>query len=152
MTPSVVRFTTTHLDAAAQLYVSVFNAAPWYDRWTPATACQRLADTLATPGALGFVLVEDDMLGFALGYSEPWYDGAHFYLKEMCVRGDRQRSGLGTRLLQHLEQALREQQVDRVYLLTMHGGPAEAFYARQGYYVSPRMRLMAHRLEDDGQW
>ena len=151
MTPSVVRFTPAHLDDAARLYVSVFNAAPWHDRWTPATAHQRLADTLATPGALGFVLVEGDLLAFALGYSEPWYDGAHFYIKEMCVRGDRQRSGLGTRLLQHLEQALREQQVDRAYLLTLHGGPAEAFYARQGYYVSPRMRLMAHRLGDDGQ-
>ena len=151
MTPSVVPFTPAHLDVAAQLYVSVFNAAPWHDDWTPTTARQRLADTLATPGALGFVLVEGDMLGFALGYSEPWYDGAHFYLKEMCVRGDRQRTGFGTRLLQHLERVLREQQVDRVYLLTMQGSPAEAFYARQGYYVSPRMRLMAHRLEDDGQ-
>lgn len=146
MAMSVAPFTAAHLDAAAQLYVGVFNAAPWHDRWTPATARRRLADTLATPGALGCVLLADDLLGFALGYRESWFDGTHFSLKELCVRADRQRGGLGTQLLHQLERVLREQHVSRVYLLTLHEGPAQAFYARQGYYVSPKMRLMAHRL------
>lgn len=142
----VIPFAAEHLDAAADLYIAVFNAAPWHDRWTMATARARLADTLATPGARGFALLDGALLGFVLGFAEPWFDGTHFYIKEMCVRAGRQRTGLGTRLLQHLERALREQQVDRVYLLTAREGPAQAFYAKQGYYTSPKMCLMAHRL------
>lgn len=146
MALTVVPFAVGHLAAAADLYVTVFNSAPWHDRWTAATARLRLADILATPGAFGFALLDGDLLGFALGFAEPWFDGAHFYLKEMCVRTDCQRMGLGSRLLRHLEQALQERRIDRVYLLTAHEGPAQAFYAKHGYYTSPKMRLMAHRL------
>ena len=147
MAPTVVPFAEGHLDAAADVYVAVFNAAPWHDRWTAATARERLADILATPGALGFALLDREFLGFVLGFTEPWYDGAHFYLKEMCVQTGRQRMGLGSRPLQHLEQALREQGIQRVYLLTAREGPAQAFYAKHGYYTSPKMCLMAHRLD-----
>lgn len=151
MTVSIVPFTAAHLDAAARLYVAVFNAAPWHDRWTTATAHRRLAETLATPNALGFALLDDDLVGFVLGHAEPWFDGDHFYLKEMCIRADRQRGGLGSRLLRHLEGALREQGVGRIYLLTAREGPAAAFYEGQGYYTSRKMALMAHRLEDGAE-
>ena len=146
MAPTVVPFAEGHLDAAADVYVAVFNAAPWHDRWTAATARLRLADTLATPGARGFALLDGELLGFVLGFAEPWFDGTHFYTKEMCVQTGRQRTGLGTRLLQHLERDLREQQIDRVYLLTARAGPAQAIYAKHGYYTSAKMCLMAHRL------
>ena len=117
MAITVVPFTSTHLATAAR-YVVVFNAAPWHDHWTPATARRRLADTLATPGALGFVLRVDHLLGFVLGSGEPWFDGTHCSLKALCIRVDRQRCGLGTLLLRHLDQARQERHVDRVYLLT----------------------------------
>ena len=32
MAVSIVPFTPAHLDAAAQVYVTVFNAVPWHDR------------------------------------------------------------------------------------------------------------------------
>ena len=148
MAVSIVPFTPAHLDAAAQVYVTVFNAAPWHDRWTPPTARRRLAEMLATPHALGFVLLDGALVGFVLGYAESWFDGTHFDLKELCIRTDQQRRGLGTRLLRHLEGALREQGVARVELLTAREGPAAAFYATQGYAVSPRMQMMARRLAD----
>ena len=149
MAVSIVPFTPAHLDAAAQVYVTVFNAAPWHDRWTPPTARRRLAETLATAHALGFVLLDGALVGFVLGHAASWFDGTHFDLKELCIRADQQRRGLGTRLLRHLEGVLREQGVARVYLLTAGEGPAAAFYATQGYSVSPRMRMMAHRLAED---
>lgn len=139
-------FTADHLEEATQLYVAIFNAPPWHDRWTMATAGQRLADILATPGTVGYALFEDELVGFVLGHREPWFDGTHFYLKEMCVKVSRQRSGLGTRLLRQLERELALEGVSRVYLLTMRDGPAAAFYAKNGYYTSPKMALMARRL------
>lgn len=104
---TIYPFADEHLDAAADLYVAVFNAPPWDDAWTREAARRRLGDALATPGSLGLALLGDGLLGFALGHREPWYDGEHYYLKELCVRADRRRRGLGARLLRHLEGELR---------------------------------------------
>ncbi len=146
MAEEIKVFTAEQLDEASHLYVSVFNAEPWNDLWTFETARKRLSDILQTPGFIGFVCLEHELLGFAVGYCEQWFDNTHFYLKEMCVRTGMQRKGIGTRLIDHLERALAEMNVDRVYLLTMKDGQAEAFYAKNGYRTSPRMILMSHRL------
>lgn len=140
-------FTSDHLDAAARLYLSVFNAPPWNDQWTLETAHRRLADTLNTPEALGLIALEGELMGFCIGYSEQWFDGKYFHLKELCVRTDRQRTGIGTHLLHHLEQMLHEMQIARLYLLTMRGSPAEEFYAKRGYSTNTNMILMSHDLD-----
>ncbi len=147
MSGEIRPFTPGDLDGAITLYVGVFNAEPWNDRWTIETARKRLAETFDTPGFLGVVAVENaEPIGFVAGYREQWFTGGHYYLKEMCVRTDRQRAGIGTRLIEHLERRLRDLDVERVYLLTARGGPAETFYAKRGYWASPKMIVMAHRL------
>ncbi len=146
MPVDVAAFRPDHLDAAARLYMAVFNSAPWHDQWTVDTARRRLADTLTTPNALGLVASDHELIGFVIGYGEQWFDGMHFYVSEMCVAPDRQRTGIGTRLLRQLEQTLHALPVTRIYLLTMGGGPAEAFYVKNGFYASPKMVLMTRRL------
>lgn len=146
MTREITAFTAAHVDPTARLYTAVFNGAPWNDWWTLATARKRLTDARDTPGFLGYACFEEALVGFVLGYCEQWFDGAHFYLKEICVDTDRQRAGIGTRLLQHLECALTMMGVSRVYLLTMRDGPAARFYAKNGYYSSPKMGLLVRRL------
>jgi GNAT superfamily N-acetyltransferase len=140
------RLAEHHLSAAARLYVDVFNAEPWNDAWTVDTAQKRLSDMLATPGAFGLVVRPHDPVAVLIGYSEQWYDGTHFYLKEMYVASRHQGTGIGTRLIRRLEHVLRQQGVDRVYLLTERSGPAADFYARLGFYRSEKMAMMAHRL------
>lgn len=135
-----------HMPAATRLYVEVFNAEPWNDRWTYSTAFTRLQNTFNTPGAFGLVAEPDHPIGVVIGYIEQWYDGQHFYLKELFVARERQRSGIGTSLMRQLEDALKQQSVDRVYLLTETSGPAADFYAKRGYYRSPKTALMAYRL------
>jgi aminoglycoside 6'-N-acetyltransferase I len=150
----IVPLAIEHLDACVRLYISVFNGEPWNDCWTAESAHARLADTFSTPGFLGVAAVDDDggdLLGMILGHSEQWFDGRQFYLKEMClkemcVRAELQRTGVGSALLRHLENALRTMSVGRVYLLTLKESAAEAFYAKNGYDTSSKMGLMAHRL------
>ena len=143
----IERLSERHLAAAAQLYVDVFNAEPWNDTWTVETAHKRLAEIFATPGAIGLVVRPQDPIAALIGYTEQWFDGQHFYLKELYVAPGHQRSGIGTMLIRSLEGLLQEKGVDRVYLLTDHDGPAAAFYLRLGFYRSPRMTMMAHRLK-----
>ena len=141
----------SHLPSCADLYVSVFNSSPWHDAWTEEQASRRLEETLTTPGALGLAAFQRGRLvGFLLGYRETWFTGTHYYLKEMCVGTEVQRTGIGGRLIENLSERLRRERVERLYLLTMRDGPAAAFYAKRGFYQSSKMGLYASRLAVEG--
>ena len=127
------------LDACASLYVETFNAPPWNESWRTADAAQRLGDLIATPRAVGACLTDADgeLLGFAIGHLERSEAEDHFLLKEMCVRGQEQRQGHGTRLLEALAERLGE--VRHWYLLTARDSDASAFYERNGFRPAGRM-------------
>ena len=46
-----------------------------------------------------------------------------------------------------LSAELRERDTKRIYLLTARGDMSEAFYSKIGFYTSPKMILMARRME-----
>ena len=84
------------LAACASLYASTYNAPPYNERWELSAAERRLGEIQRTPGSFGLVTVEDgSVIGFVLGYSQQWEDRRHFYVKDMLVRPDRQRRGVG---------------------------------------------------------
>ena len=90
--------------------------------------------------------VNGGIVAFALGYGEPTDVGDVFHLSIFCVRPDAQRTGVGTRLLRHLEDRLREIGVSTVYLGTNKGTPAEAFYRKHGHEVSQEEIEMSRNL------
>lgn len=130
---ALVALTDRRLDDCARLFATVFSAPPWDEGWTLAAARARLAEILKTPGAAGLAWVEEKPVGLVAGYCERDAGGHMFYLKEMCVRPDRQRQGIGARLLAAWEERLRKSGVRQIYLMTRRGGPAEAFYAANGF-------------------
>lgn len=139
-------FDAALLDGAARLFVSVFNAAPWNDRWSQVSARARLHDVVQTPGFVGVALHQDQQLcGFAIGHTEQWFSGEHFFLQEMCVRTEMQRRGIGTELIHALETQLVN--VEQVYLLTDRDGPAHAFYERCGFRSARRQAVMIKPIE-----
>jgi GNAT superfamily N-acetyltransferase len=92
------------------------------------------------------VSVNDGIVAFALGYREPTDVGEVFHLSIFGVRPDAQRTGVGTRLLRHLEDRLREIGVNTIYLGTNKRTPAEAFYRKHGYEVSDEEIEMSRNL------
>lgn len=79
-------FEATDLVSCVELFVSTFAQPPWSETWKSDIVRARLEQIIQTPGAQGAViLTEGAISGFALGISEPWHEGSHFYLKEMCV-------------------------------------------------------------------
>lgn len=95
------------------------------------------------------MLQEDKLIGGLIGYQEQWFDGAHFFMKEMFVDQVYQRRGVGTHLMRHLKHTLGDLGVNRMYLLTARESAAADFYVKQGFYVSPRMSMMACRLKHE---
>jgi aminoglycoside 6'-N-acetyltransferase I len=133
-----------HLDECARLFVSTFNAEPWNQRWTLETAQKKLAWTLGVPGFLGWVSLDDRIVAFAAGYRQQEDEGEVFYLAILCVGPKAQGTGVGSRLTDHLEEQLANGGVNKVYLITHKGTPAESFYSKRGYKVSDEDIMMTH--------
>ncbi|MGW5365717.1 GNAT family N-acetyltransferase [Actinopolymorpha pittospori] len=143
---TIEAFDTAVLDAAAHLFVSVFNAPPWNDSWSDSSARTRLRDVVETPGFVGVALHQgQDLCGFAIGHTEQWFAGRHFLLQEMCVRTELQRQGIGTELIDALEARLFD--VEQVYLLTDRHSPAHSFYERCGFRSARRQGVMIKSIE-----
>ncbi len=139
------------LEPCGAVFLTVFNQPPWNEAWPVSAARGRIDELFNTPGFYGVSAADDTaLLGFAMGYVEQWDRGKHFYLKEMCVTPERQRSGIGTVLIQVLCRDLVSMQIERLYLLTARESPAAQFYQRNGFYVSQRMVMMGRQLQENG--
>jgi len=137
-----------NIEECTKLYTYVFNGEPWNDGWEENDARERLTDIFSNRKFLGLGICDEEnkLIGFLLGYTERWLDSNHFYLNEMCVTTERQSNGIGTRLIKEFEDICQESNINRIYLLTAREGQAEAFYKKNGYYVSPKMIMMSKRL------
>lgn len=137
----------SNLTDCVALFVRVFNSPPWNEKWEAKAVTRRFADCYHTPGFYGLVVtVGGEIVGFAIGYIEQWDNSKHFYLKEMCVAPEQQRLGIGTALMNTLEKNLKDQDVEKLYLHTAQDTYAQSFYAKQGFYVSSKMIMMAKWL------
>jgi aminoglycoside 6'-N-acetyltransferase I len=139
-------FEESDLDPCVDLYIATFAQPPWSERWERSVVRARLEQIVRTPGFWGAVTGDEGLTGFAMGISEPWHEGNHFYLKEMCIAPAHQRQGLGTRLLEFMSATLAARDTKRIYLLTARGEMSEAFYTKAGFYTSPKMILMARQF------
>jgi aminoglycoside 6'-N-acetyltransferase I len=146
MVEQIEAFKASHLDECACLLMVSFNAEPWNDNYTLDTAGKQLAWFLGVPGCVGLVSIADGVVAFAIGYREPSDVGESYYLDTFCVRPDAQRTGVGSRLLGHLEEYLGKSGVKAIELGTYKGTAAEAFYKKNGYIVKPKNIVMSHEL------
>lgn len=129
-----VPLNTTNIMGYVDVYRSVFNAPPWNDGWSTEAASERLRVFTSFPTFQGIGLVRDSRpAGLALGWGERWTEGWTFHLKEMCLAQTLHRQGLGTRLMNALEESLRRQGFDSIHLQTGRTAPAANFYQQQGF-------------------
>lgn len=130
----------------ATFFREAFNAPPWNEAWTDDSALQRLADCARTPNFLGLIAEDGaDIVALAFGYSQRYQEELHYFLLEFCVANDRQRQGIGAALLAELHTRLQAAGVNRIYTLTARETAAQDFYAKEGFYMSPKMMMMARR-------
>lgn len=139
----ILPLTKHHLEHCTELILSVFNNAPWHENWAVESARALLQEMIETPGFMGFVsLAEEQVIGFVAGYSEQRDQTKCFCIREICVHLDYQGQGIGSDLLQHLEQKLANLDIHLIYLITMREGQAESFYLKNGYRHSARIVML----------
>jgi aminoglycoside 6'-N-acetyltransferase I len=135
------------LRSCVRLLVNVFNHEPWNDKWSIEVAEQYLLDYIKTPGFRGFIAEDEtELKGFVFGYCKRWWKADEFFVNEMCVQIDEQRSGIGTKLIKYLEKSLVNEGVENITLLTNRGIPAEEFYKKNGFSVIDRVIFLHKRI------
>jgi N-acetylglutamate synthase-like GNAT family acetyltransferase len=134
------------IKACAALFTSVFSSDPWNEAWNVNIATERLCHFYESKGFVGVLAESDGIIGFALGNTEPFYFGSMFYLREMCIQTDLQKSGVGSAILNALEQELSLNKVHSIYLTTERNIPAAEFYTKKGFNFSEKMGFYAKRI------
>lgn len=129
----------------AELYATVFNAAPWQDGWSIPAATERLQALAAMPRFEALAAYQAEAaVGLVLGSGERWAKGWVLHLREMFIAPALQRSGIGKALLAEFERSLAGKYLG-VYLQTGGAVPAKDFYTQCGYaptnLVSMRKRI-----------
>ena len=136
------------LEEYAELYMSVFNSAPYYDVWTAETASARIKSIMSTETFAGkTVYTVSGLAGMICGQKEPYYDGMHFHIQEFCVLPSAQRSGLGTALLRSLREELSKDCVKSIYVVTSKNTDTEVFLYGQGFVSSNTLIIMSDSEE-----
>lgn len=104
--------------------------------WTEDTAYKRLYQLLETPYSYGFVMYEDDLVGFAIGKFSYFDDTVVFFLEEILVFHEYQRHGYGSLLMLELESEVQAQGAKKINLLTTESEQHQSFYEKLSYTKS----------------
>lgn len=81
----------------------------------------------------------------AFGYSQRYQGELHYELLEFCVATPRQGEGIGSALLAELHTRLQAAGVARINAMTARDTPAQDFYLKGGFYISPQRIMMSRR-------
>jgi aminoglycoside 6'-N-acetyltransferase I len=132
---SYVVLTADNVAPFCDLYLRVFNAAPWHDGWQIEAVHERFAAFHQFPRFYGLGMLADDVpVGLAFGWGERWVEGWHFFIKEFCIDSQLQGMGLGKQLFAAYEQRLCAQGYQWTFLNTARGIPAHQFYLKLGFH------------------
>lgn len=133
----------------SQLYVNTFKHEPWNEDWDIDDAFNRLSNFLTPSYSIGYKAVNetDEIEGFLVGEIEQWRGSQNFYLKEMCVLKEIQRSGLGKELMFVLQNKLAQRGISRIYLITQRDTIPEMFYNSMGFETNGSLVIMGKSTE-----
>lgn len=147
MNTGIFNIESKELRECAKLYVNVFNAEPWNDKWTTETAYKRLHDIYASPGFVGIKYIEEGIIkGAVFGNCEQWYEGMHFNIKEMFVTNELQGKGIGSKILKALEERVKEFGVNSFILFTEKDCNTDRFYRKNGFSGLDFMSMMEKNI------
>jgi len=87
----VFKYTNEHLESCVNLYIKVFNAPPWNDKWTSETATKLLTNFSNMPSFIGFIgIIENQIIAACFGYKKMWWNNEEYFIEEMFVDNEHQ--------------------------------------------------------------
>jgi|GEM_PF-233223 len=131
------KFSHQDFDNTAKLYKEVFSAQPWNDEWIKLSKVKEyLNELIRNPVFSGYVVYQNSqMVAACFGHSRSWWSGNEFFIDEFFVSSDCQGQGIGSLLMDYLENHPELTDVDSFQLLTNYNVPAKDFYHKNGFKI-----------------
>lgn len=139
--------TKKDLPACADILCSVYNNELWMCRWERNTATAYLKDFFDAKKFVGYVLCDDGIVvGAVFAHEKIWWNNSEVSIEEMFIRPEQQRKGLGTLLLNEVENYVKEHHLAGITLSTNKYAPAPCFYKKNGFSDCEHVAFMAKEV------
>jgi GNAT superfamily N-acetyltransferase len=134
-------------ESCAENLVAAYKGEPWNNPWTLEEALLRVSATMSGFNARGFVVENNgEVIAACLGridyYNSSW---KQFCVDEFHVRPEFQGKGVGAGLLEFVSNALKQEGIARLFLIT-GGRLAAEFYGKNKFENSDDGTMMARNL------
>jgi aminoglycoside 6'-N-acetyltransferase I len=140
------QFKVSDTKECVDLFIRVFNANPWNDRWNMDSATEYLWEFIISPSFIGFIaVIIEKIVGVCFGHKRSYWQGKEFEIDEMYVDAEMQGKGIGTRLFEFMTENLKEQGIRNYVLMTGKDLPAESFYRKNGFYRNDYIVLLNYK-------
>lgn len=123
------------------LYIEQYNEYDG-DTWTEEIVYKRIHQVWSREDSFCMLLEEEgQVLGFAMGNMEQFYDGMAYDLVEIVIAHAHQNKGLGTVLLRELEKRVKKRGAILVQLYAVNDRMHEAFYGKLQYKDADNLKI-----------
>jgi len=139
----ILDYSQSYFHACSELYLNVFNGAPWNDDWTLENVKRRLLSIIGMPTFKGYLgLQQDKLVSVCLGHVTIWWKNDVYFVDEMFVPASAQRMGYGSQLLKFISEDLKTNGIQGITLLTGRKLYSKDFYMKNGLSVSDDIVFM----------
>lgn len=121
----------------AAIFVKAFSAEKWGCVWTQERAEAYIRDYAERKKFVGFVYEEDGVIsGAILGSVNVSWNNDEIHVDELIVAPERQRQGIGQKLLDAMKEYSKSNGLAGIVLYTNEEAPAKKFYDKNGFQLS----------------
>ncbi|SEN53942.1 Acetyltransferase (GNAT) domain-containing protein [Amphibacillus marinus] len=134
----------------AEILMAAYKGVPWNNTWTKKEALLRIEATMSGFNARGYVVEKnDEIIAMCLGRIDYYYsEWNQFCIDEFNVASTHQGSGIGKNLLKFISNVLKNDKINRIFLIT-GGEQAAKFYKNSGFVKSNDGIMMEYDLQND---
>lgn len=129
------KFSQEDLNNSAKLYQEVFSQQPWNDEWFKLSRVKDyLNELIENPVFSGYVVYQNyELVAACFGHSRSWWSGDEFFIDEFFVSSKYQGQGIGSLLMDYVENHPELKNIESFQLLTNNNVPAKDFYHKNGF-------------------
>ncbi|CAI3114720.1 Acetyltransferase YpeA [Acinetobacter calcoaceticus] len=141
-------FTRVDFEEGMKIYCSAFSNEPWNEQFDDLEPIRKYFERyFQYPSSFGFCAkCENQLIGVGMGHIHPTIQGVRYYLDDFFIHPHYQGKGIGSKLLNYIEEKCRENNIETIVLHTLRESISEDFYKKHGFKNRSKLISLAKRL------